>query len=172
MRARRSWRIFYMDVVMTQNLLSLQFTADQLAEIDAGLSALENALQGLISLTPDQRRGLVRMGPKSETFCRQTLNVLSQNAQTVPPSMDLAEAQSDLTTLDHLRPRLARLQRLTERAQDTDEALGSDVMAFALEGYALLKVTGRNQGLEGLRRSLSTRFAKGTTRAESPAGAS
>jgi len=156
---------------MTQNLLSLQFNDAQLADIDAGLTALENALQGLISLTPDQRRGLVRMGPKSETFCRQTLTVLGQNAQVVPASLDLTEAQSDLATLDQLRPRLARLQRLAERAQDTDEALGSDIMSFALEGYALLKVAGRNQGLEGLRRTLSNRFARSTSKVEMPADA-
>lgn len=151
---------------MSQNLLSLQFTQAQLAEIDAGLSALENALTGLTALNPDQRRGLVRMGPKSETFCRQTLNVLAQNTQVIPAVLDLEEAQADLATLDALRPRLARLHRLAERAQDTEEALGSDVMSFALEGYALLRVAGRNQGLESLRRDLSGRFAKRGAKAE------
>jgi len=62
---------------MSQNLLSLQFTAAQLAEVDTALAALENALTGLIALDPDQRRGLVRMGPKSEAFCRQTVKVLA-----------------------------------------------------------------------------------------------
>lgn len=151
---------------MSQNLLSLQLNAAQLAEVDAALTALETALAGLIALTPDQRRGLVRMGPKSEAFCRQTLTVLGQNPQVIPPSLSLPEAQSDLSAIDALRPRLARLQRLTERAEATDEALGSDVMSFALEGYALLKVSGKNQGLEGLRRELSGRFAKGPRTAE------
>jgi hypothetical protein len=153
---------------MSQNLLSLQLNTAQLAEVDAALTALETALGGLIALTPDQRRGLVRMGPKSEAFCRQTLTVLGQNPQVIPPSLSLPEAQADLSTIDALRPRLARLQRLTERAEATDEALGSDVMSFALEGYALLKVSGKNQGLEGLRRELSGRFAKGS-RAPEPA---
>jgi hypothetical protein len=153
---------------MSQNLLSLQLNTAQLAEVDAALTALETALGGLIALTPDQRRGLVRMGPKSEAFCRQTLTVLGQNPQVIPPSLSLPEAQADLSTIDALRPRLARLQRLTERAEATDEALGSDVMSFALEGYALLKLSGRNQGLEGLRRELSGRFAKGS-RAPEPA---
>lgn len=41
-------------------------------------------------------------------------------------------------------------------------------MSCALEGYALLKVSGKNQGLEGLRRELSGRFAK-RSRAPEPA---
>lgn len=156
---------------MSQNLLSLGFTDEQLIAVDNALTALEAALSGLISLTADQRKGLARMGPKSEAFCRQTLTVLAQNPQVIPPSIDLAEAQADLTALERLRPRLARLQRLNERAEDTDDALGSDVMAFALEGYALLKVAGRNQGLEGLRKELSARFAKSSAKPDTPPAA-
>ena len=59
-----------------------------------------------------------------------------------------------------------RLQRLAERANDTEVALGSDVMRCALDGYALLKVSGRNQGLEGLRKELGTRFARSTRSTE------
>ncbi|TXI49877.1 MAG: hypothetical protein E6Q50_06035 [Lysobacter sp.] len=151
---------------MSQNLLSLQFSDQQLAAIDAALTSLESALAGLIALTPDQRRAMTKMGPKSEAFCRQTLTVLSQNPQVIPPSVNLAEAQADLAALDALRPRLARLERLTERAGDTDAALGGDVMSFALEGYALLKFAGKNQGLEGLRKELSARFARSSGKAE------
>ncbi len=145
---------------MTQNMLSLQFTDEQLNAVDQALAALETALAALIALTPEQRKGLNHMGQKSESFCRQTLTILEQNPQIVPPSLSVAEAQADLAALDRLRPRLARLQRLTERAEDTDAALGSDLMSFALEGYALLKVAGRNQGLEGLRKELSARFSR------------
>lgn len=150
---------------MSQNLLSLNMSAEQLAAIDNALTALETALQNLTALTPDERRSLTRMGPKSETFCRQTLTVLGQNPQVIPPSLDLAEAQADLAALDQLRPRLARLQRLSERGEDSADALGSDLMAFSLEGYALLKVSGRNQGLEGLRKELSARFARTASKA-------
>lgn len=96
--------------------------------------------------------------------------MLAQNPQVVPPSIDVAEAHADLDALDRLRPRLARLQRLSERAEDTEAALGSDVMSLALEGYALLKVAGKNQGLEGLRKDLSARFAKQGGAKAAPAG--
>lgn len=156
---------------MTQNLMSLALSADDLEAIDAALSALEARLTGLVALQPDDRRGLTKMGDKSEAFCRQTLTVLAQNPQVIPPSFDLVEARSDLAAVDVLRPRLARLRRLTERAEDSEMALGSDVMIASLEGYALLKVSGRNQGLEGLRQSLSARFGKTARRAEPPAAA-
>lgn len=156
---------------MAQNLMSLALSAEDLDAVDAALSALEARLTGLVALQPDDRRGLTKMGDKSEAFCRQTLTVLAQNPQVIPPSFDLVEARADLAAVDVLRPRLARLRRLTERAEDSEMALGSDVMIASLEGYALLKVSGRNQGLEGLRQSLSARFGKTARRAEPPAPA-
>ena len=125
---------------MTQNLMSLALSADDLEAIDAALSALEARLTGLVALQPDDRRGLTKMGDKSEAFCRQTLTVLAQNPQVIPPSFDLVEARADLAAVDVLRPRLARLRRLTERAEDSEMALGSDVMFESQEVYALRKV--------------------------------
>ena len=49
---------------------------------------------------------------------------------------------------------MQRLQKLVERAEDSETASGSDVMALSLEGYSLLKHVGKNQGLEALRREL------------------
>lgn len=143
---------------MSQNLISLSLSDEQLATLDVAISTLETQLVGLISLEPDERRSLARMGQKSEVFCRQTLSVMDQNRQIVPPSLDLTGAQQDLLALDRLRPRLDRLQRLVERGNDTETALGADAMQVALEGYALIKVSGGNQGLEGLRRELGSRF--------------
>jgi hypothetical protein len=151
---------------MSQNLISLTLTDNQLAIVDQCLTDIETQLMELIAMNTAQRRGLMRMGDKSETFCRQTVNVLAQNPQIVPPSIKLAEALADLAALDRLRPRLQRLMRLTERASDTEIALGSDVMNAALQGYALLRVAGKNQGLEGLRKELGSRFIKAPRQVE------
>jgi len=145
---------------MAQNLVSMNLTNDQLTTVDAALEALETNLSAMVSLSPQQRRAVPRMGDKSEAFCRQTLSLLELNQQVVNPSLGLPEAQADLAALDALRPRLQRMGRLLQRGMDTEVALGSDVMAAALQGYALLKVSGRNQSLEGLRTSLGSRFAK------------
>ena len=145
---------------MSQNIISLVLTDAQIKTATDALTALEGALGGLISLDTEQRRRLTKMGQKSEVFCRQAVSVLAQNPQIVPPSLHVADAQADLLALDRLRPVLDRVQKLAERGSDTEIALGSDVMDVALEGYGLLKVSGKNQGLDGLRKELSSRWAK------------
>ncbi|MEJ7745475.1 MAG: hypothetical protein WKF61_01730 [Luteimonas sp.] len=152
---------------MSQNLVSITLSDARVMAVEQLLADLEIQLSDLIALNVDARRALTRMGEKSETFCRQTIGVLRQNPQIVPPSVNITEAQADLAALDRLRPLVQRLTRLAERASDTEIALGSDVMNVALQGYALLKVAGKNQGLEALRKDLGSRFAK-TARTTEP----
>ena len=146
---------------MSQNLVSLNFTEAQLEAVDQALTEIESQLGGLVALTVKQRRGVPKMGDKSEAFCRQTLSLLEQNPQLVPPNVLAADAIGDLAAIDKLRPRMTRLSRLSERASDTDIALGSDVMTTALQVYGLLKLTGAGEGLEAMRRDLGTRFERG-----------
>ena len=89
---------------MSQNLVSLTFSADDIAAIDAAIATQERKLAPLIELSIDDRRRLAKMGEKSESLCRQTLMLLGQNTQLIPPGYDLAEAQRDLSTLDLLVP--------------------------------------------------------------------
>ncbi len=145
---------------MSQNIISLNLTDADLSTIDQALALLEEKLAPLTGLSPEARRGLVKMGDKSEAFCRETLMVLAQNTHLLPPSFDLADAENDLAHLDKLRPRAARLRRLLERAEDGETALGSDVMSAALEGYAMLKVSGRGAGLDALTQGISARFTR------------
>lgn len=145
---------------MAQNLISVQYSNEQIAAAGAALDQLETSLPGLISLDADDAKGLVFMGPRSEPFCRQTLRVLDQNRQIVPPSLDLAGAQADLAAIDQLRPLMERMQRLLSRVDDTVNALGSDVMATALEGYGQLKLSGAAHGLDDLRKEVGTRWAR------------
>ena len=150
---------------MSQNLVTLNLTDAQLTAVDAALTELETQLAGLIALP--NKKAYKKMGNKSEAFCRQTLRVLEQNPQIVPPNVPVADAMSDLNAMELLRPRMVRLARLSERASDTDFALGSDVMAVALQGYSLLKTTGRTEGLDSLRKELGARFTRGSRQAVS-----
>ena len=84
---------------MTQNLVSLDLT-DNLPKFDAALDAIEGLMDVFVSLTPDEVRQLTKIGDKSETFCRQTVAILDQNKQALPPGFDLGELKRDLTAFD------------------------------------------------------------------------
>lgn len=143
-----------------QNLVSIQYTDEEIAQMDAALNTLRVLFSRMIALQPDERRELTKLGPKSQAFCDQALAVLLANPQIVPPSLNLAEAQVDKRTLDQLRPRLLVLRQLLERADDTEMALGSDLMSVARDGYALLEVAGKDAALKAARKELSARYAR------------
>jgi hypothetical protein len=151
---------------MSQTTLSLSFTDAQAAAIDTALTELETQFSALVGMPADKRRKLMKMGDKSEAFCRQTLSLLEQNPQVVTPGLGLPEVQRTFDAFDWLRPRVQRLQRLGERLDNTNTVVGADIMKASLQGYALLRVSGRNQGLDGLRETLGARFARRTKSAE------
>ncbi|MFC3550730.1 hypothetical protein ACFOLC_06825 [Lysobacter cavernae] len=150
-----------------QNLISLNLSAQDLADMDGALGTLRRVMAPMLVLQPEQRIELKKMGPKSRAFCDLALTMLESNPQMVPPNLGLAEALADRTALDQLRPRLAQLRQLVETADDTEMALGSDIMSIALEGYRLLEVSGKGEALKSARKELSGRFAR-SRRAEQP----
>lgn len=142
---------------MTQNLVSLDLSAEALAELDQALTTIERVFAPFITLSADEMRSLSKMGDKSEQFCRQTALVLEHNRDILPPSFSVAEMQRDFAAFDALRPRLLRLREVAAKAEDTATALGCDILAAMLEGYALMKMYGKSEGLETLRKAMLVR---------------
>ncbi len=146
---------------MAQNIIEIDFSPEERTQLQAALLQMETILAPkLLSLDRQQRRGLLKMGDKSEAFCRAALTALDQNRQIVPPSLGLDDALLDLAAIDVLRPLLQRMEQLTEQLSDTETALGSDIMDSCVQGYGLLKLTGKHQGLDGLVKDLGIRFAR------------
>lgn len=143
---------------MSQNLVDLQIDTTLLDALDAAITQMETSLVGLISLTPEQRRGLMKMGEKSEAFCRAALNVAQQHSGIMARDFDIEAFQRDQQTLDLLRPRILRIAHLHQRVIDTEMALGSDQMVAALEVYGALKVAGKGKSLDEARRNLASRW--------------
>jgi hypothetical protein len=157
---------------MTQDLITLGITDADWTAIDAALTTLETKLgDKLLDLTIEQRSRLTKMGDKSEAFCRQALIIGRQNAAKLPTdtASDLTAEEGDLTDLDKLRPRLARIAAIAEKADDSEVALGSDIMVFSLGLYGVLKALGAGAGLDDLRAQMGARFARGPRATKTPA---
>ena len=143
---------------MSKNLATLNLSDAEVNAIDATIAELERQLSGLVALSTTDKRRAAKLGEKSEYFCRETLRMLTENPQLVPPNLNVADAVADLKARDILRPRLMRLTRLLQRGNDTDFALGSDAMAVATRGYSLVKMVSDREGLSEIHRDLGTRF--------------
>ena len=144
---------------MSQNVISLALSADQLAEVNKALDALEKHLADLISLSVDDRSELRKMGPKSEMFARKAYDVMAQSPEILPGTFELADFTADLEALDQLRPVFTRIAALAGRANDTEMALGSDIFNAALEGYRYAKLAGKGAALDELKAQASVRFS-------------
>jgi hypothetical protein len=157
---------------MTQDLLNLDISDDDWAAIDAALTTLETKLGAkLTDLTIEQRSRLTKMGGKSETFCRQALVTGRQNVAKLPTDTanDLTTEEGDLASLDKLRPRLTRLMSLTEKADDSELALRSDIMVYCLVLYGVLKAIGAGAGLDDLKAQMGVRFNHGAAKPQANA---
>lgn len=154
---------------MTQNRISLTLDPATVDRILASITLLEADLQQLVALTPDQRRDLFKMGGKSHAFCTTALAVAEQHPGIMPRDFDVAAFRQDHMALDALRPCSLRLANLYQRVTDTELALGSDLMAASLEVYGVIKVAGRDKGVDEARRELASRFSRRSA-ASAPGG--
>ena len=143
---------------MAKDRVSISFTEEQIQRVLAAIVILETELAPLISIPYAERRNMAKMGDKSEVFVRDTLKVLLDNPKLVSEGMGVPEAVADLKALE-------------QKGESTELGLGADLMAAMLEGYAMLKVSGKHHGLEGKRKELSARFARASRKAAEPATA-
>ena len=143
---------------MSQNLISLTIDSSPFSAIEAAVTALEKELVDFVELSVEQRRELLKLGPKSEVFCRETLSVMERSPGALPVDFDMDAVREDREALDQVRPILSRLRMLTSRANDTEMALGSDLYKAALEGYRFARASGAGALLDELKAQANPRF--------------
>jgi hypothetical protein len=142
------------------NLADLQIPDADLFEIEAALQILEAKLKPhFVTLTVQQRSNFSKMGSR-ERLVRQAVTAAEQNTADLPASIGTAAAVADVTALDKCRPLFARVQALAEGCDDTEMAIGIDLMNFALRVYGQLKLSA-SDSLKGLLESLGSFFGGG-----------
>lgn len=153
---------------MAQNLATLNPDPNRWAALDQAIQSIMDHTEDMAGPPSEALRRAPKMGDKSESFCRESTAVLAHHPQILPPTFNLDDMRADLDAFDALRPRVIALTRLLQRMETMQTALGSDVMAASLKGYKFLQVAGKHQGLEPLRKGLSTRFTGQGKRNKAP----
>ena len=142
------------------NLIALDIPADDLTAIEAALTVLETKLlPHCSSLTMEQRSNLTKMGQR-EQLVRDSIIAAQQNPAFLPASVEVANAEIDIASLDKHRPLFARVQKLHEACDDTEMSIGIDLINFALRIYEQLKISAP-ASLKGLLDTLGQNFPRG-----------
>jgi hypothetical protein len=110
------------------NLVSVSFTPDELARVDAALSDIEKILKGkVINLNSKQRQLHGRVAYEMEVWVDKANNYMQQAPQLVPSYIDMAEHTADMEAHRALNPRIERLTVILQSMKDTNLLLGTDI---------------------------------------------
>jgi hypothetical protein len=141
------------------NLVSATLTAADLQAVSDALATVRAKLPFLTDLTPQDKRRLFKMGDGSRAFVEKALIAAQANPQVLPPAFDLAEYSRDWALWAQLGVVTNNITQLAELVDDTQTALGSDLMSAALTAYGHLSEASVG-GLEEIKADLGKRFSR------------
>ena len=142
-----------------------QFHADipakVLTDVQQHLDAIKTALAPyLLSLTPDERKTMLRMADKTVAFVTKTTDYATTNPSFVPGFVDLAELKQDTAGMAALSPLRQQCEQLALDLDSTVMIAGSEAYGNALTVYGNIKFLARNNqpGAQAAYDDLSVRF--------------
>lgn len=141
------------------NLVSATLTAADVQAVSDALATIRAKLPFLVDLGVQEKRRLLKMGDGSRAFVEKALAVAQSNPQVFPPSFNVAEFARDWALWAQLGPVATQVTQLAELVDDTQIALGSDLMNAAVTAYGFLNQA-ETGGLEEVRAELGKRFEK------------
>lgn len=124
------------------NLISATLSDEELAKALEAIDLAEMTLSCLITLTPEQRKLLPKLGQNGLGFVHQAHDLVKQRNEYMPRSFDIDEMSRDVTLLDKISTVRNRLATLNAKIADTYLALGSESYKAALVVYQNGKTNG------------------------------
>ncbi|MGV3532136.1 MAG: hypothetical protein ACO1QR_07175 [Chthoniobacteraceae bacterium] len=155
-------------MALYNNRLDVTATTEQLAAIDAAIASVETATQFFVSLAPDERKKMVKLGPKSEDFVRHAMEAGRLNSDIVPSALEIAEMDRDKAIRDALVSFGQRLDALQRKCRDTSMVAGADLMGASMVIYRALQANGRAAGLDEVLGRLRARWDRPSRKPAEP----
>lgn len=135
-------------------------TEAQLTSITGSLTTLNNTLDFLIGLTPEETQRYMKMGNKSRSFVEDAIKIGIENPGMLPRSLDPEQLGGKLALSSQLRDIHRTVSQLNERLYDTLMAAGAELFDDARFIYKLTKTKVKPEGLVDVSDSIGQRFAR------------
>jgi hypothetical protein len=123
-----------------ENLISIEFTPDDLAQIDAGIAMIKAVITGkMISMLPNERKANARVAEETEDWILRVKDYMQQNPGYVMSHIDTAEYNKDFATRKDILPRYRGIEQIFSMFDDTMLLLGTDLFHNAISFYKGLR---------------------------------
>jgi hypothetical protein len=143
------------------NRISLAISEADLQAVRDALQVLQDKLlPHLLTLAPEERRELPKMGDKTVAFVRKAADYARADGSLRPSYLDLEEMERDIQAVDDLSTLQRPLAQLVTGLEDSMLAAGSEAYGAALAYYQAIKgaARARVQGAEAIANDLGQRF--------------
>jgi hypothetical protein len=156
-----------------QNISATVVQAD-IDAIKAAFTTINAKLPFLVTLSKEERKGLVKLGPKSADFVQDASMAVTNFPNILPASFDKVEYAKDTALFKLLTDLKIQMDSLRDKLNNTYLAVGNEAMTASLEVYAYVQTAkSRTPGLESLADKLKDRFrSQGRRKKDKPEGTS
>lgn len=146
---------------MPYRTLSATLTDADVQAIKAAVTTIHSKMPFLISLTPDERRKLFKMGSKSQGFVGDCLIAARNSPEILPARFQVADFAQDVALAESLGDVLSVLRQIVSQVDDTHMAVASQANVQAADVYGFAKSAVKSTpGMKTVVMQLSERFQK------------
>ncbi len=122
------------------NQVSATLQQQEVDNLRNQVQSIRAMLPFLVNLTAEERRKYPKMGDKTLAFVTKALEYARDNQHLVPPYLNVAEFEKDMTLVQQLNSILRPLRSLLESLDDTVMLAGSESYSAALTFYQSVKL--------------------------------
>lgn len=150
----------------SDNRISAVVPAEDVTEILGSIAAIRAKLPFLLTLSPQERRELPKMGDKSIGFDDKCRTYMGSNPEFLPGFVDLQEVNKDRELRAQLMRVYAELISLTDSVDDTLRVVASEAWMADLAYYQAVREAARRgrAGAQGIYEDLQQRFPGAPTK--------
>lgn len=156
-----------------ENLISVEFTAEELTELNGALSTIENLIKNkVVNLSPEEKQLYGKIGNRTENWITKVSGYMTQKPELIPFYLNKIEFDKDQEARLAILPILNRIASINESLDDTAKLLSTDVYNAALTYYRNIKLIAQQNvpGTTGIYKDLASQFpGRPSSVAEEPA---
>lgn len=146
-----------------ENVVSIQIPDKEWKEIQALVKSVREKLDAyLISLKPEERKGLAKMSDKTLPFVEKVTEYVKSHPEFVPVYLQTKELLIDVKAYNDLIQVYRQIEQLCSRLDDTVMLSGSEAYVAALAYYNSVKQAAKMNvpNAKNIYKDLKARFEK------------